>query len=851
MPLVRTDFALGMRRNVRGAAWLKDAFLAPARMPDLPFGNCWSSGIAANLHVIERGPDRPVFVLVTDEQGTLHRFVTLFGEEGRPFYYPLPSAEHEQESAVMRLTRTAGGGWVFRRKYGATLLYANEPAITLGAASDPAHRDDLAGERHVYHRLVSVEDAKGSKIEHHFGSGNTGLIPDEIVFKSRRICIERDEAGCARRIVDPLGRDFLFFYRPASLPEGAPLLERIERPSIGGRRYTITYNYDEAVETRLDRPAEVAAFHANISGITNADGHSYHFEWGFDRSRLEIDGEGVRPAAGMPRCITRSIQPDEIGAAAFVNHSEIFPDAERASRRITFVCDAAGNGRIYHFRDPEVVSLSSLPFQQHANPEKARQHAPRVAIFRSLQLTHCQGKRHRLLSTRQEVRPSWPAKALACETYEFDLGAGMALAKAVDLSGNVTKFQYGDPLVSLLPGIENPLAQRHGDPTGRINASGGVRRFRYDAGGRWRIEREDELGRIERFTVNSQRGVRLAEATFASREACNRNEPFTLTEFSYDDERFPGFITQKVVRKLPRPQPGPEWEQDLVTVFEPDELGEIAVEIKDPDGLRIVTRFAYDLGSNKLSVRHPSGYFTQFRYDELNRLIRVYRPGRAAKRIYFDGRGNKIREIESDGTVTVFEYDGVNRLLRSFSGPNAKEIRSKLPFRYNPVGSRIFCPDVTNDSQTRTYDALQRLVTTKTSSGAVVRYTYGRNCGSLLFDWCTFKSTTAHANGCHPTHWKYDFACRQLEECVVGAMPRFSQYDAVGNLIVEVDSQEQWTRHEYDVLNRRVRTILPNGRVRQTFYTSTGLEFATIDEHGTRVEHRYDGAGELIEEDEK
>ena len=413
VPLLRSDFALAVRRNAQGAAWLSDAGLTPAQRPDLPFGNCWTSGVAAGIHVIESGESEPVQVWATDEQGTAHRFVALFEGSRCLGYHPLPSAEHEQEGAAMSLTRDAESNWVFRRKFGTTLIYSRREIVR------EVRKKESAPERHSFHPLLSVTDSRGVRIEHVFHPENDGLVPDEIAFQTRRIRIERDPAGCVKRLVDPRGNDFLFQYREPVLPGGAPLLIAIERPVISGVHGRIAYEYDETPERGADGAGDPLAFHTNLRRITDPNGHAYEIEYAFDRSRIKVAGGVERVAAGMPRCVCKAVLPGGVGAASFTNYSAIHPDPRRASRRITFVVDAEGNGRIYRFVDPRTVPLSMAA-------GSASSPGPRLAIFGGLEITHCRGSRHRLVQESGEVRPRWPSKALARESYEFDPEAGMA-----------------------------------------------------------------------------------------------------------------------------------------------------------------------------------------------------------------------------------------------------------------------------------------------------------------------------------------------------------------------------------------------------------------------------------------
>ncbi len=835
MPLPRQEFALNVARNNIGAVWLNGCGLAPAQRPDLPFGNCWTSGVAANIHLIERGKSLPVDVLATDDQGTTHRFVALYDTERCIGYYPLPSAWNEQEAAAMSLSRDAKANWIFRRKYGTTLIYSSREIF----------RKVGDCEWHRFYPMVSAGDSTGIQIQHLFHGGNAGLIPDEIVFKSLSVQIERDAAGCVTRIVDPRGSDFLYHYRASAFPGGAPLLVALDRPPTGGIRGRVSYDYEEVAEEEQSS-GPPAAYHTNLNSITDRNGNTHRFEYMMDRSRIHSTGGLERPAVGMTRCITRTYLPRNIGSASFHNYSLLYADPGRKSRRITVVNDAVGNSRVYKFTDPQIISLSGLPVLREG-AANTRKRSPRLAVFRGLTISYCRGNRHRLVCTREgdDVAPAWPSKQIAQESYDFEVEAGMALSAATDASGNVTRFLHEDQRLAKPGEWLNPTSLRHSDPTARINAMGATRRYRYDPVTRLLVQREDELGRITQYSRDPVHGALIAEATYETRAAFERREPFALTEFEHGDVRFPAIATRKIVRKLPRPEPSPDWEQDLVTDYELNDLARMVCEIRDPDLRRRCTRFIHDGCGNKLSHQYPNGFFVQFRYDSLNQLIRIYHPRENPIRIDFDLCGNKVRQVESNGEVTVHEYDALNRRKRSFTGNNDEfGLKRTAPLEFDPLGFVTFNPSIEGESRKFIRDAMQRMVKAIYGRGAVVRFAYGANFGSLLFKSSEFDSTKAHRRGRRPSRWKYDACCRKIEESIFGRAAAFFEYDAVGNLITEVDSNGRITRHEYDALNRRVKTVPPNAVTQVTLYSSTGLEYRTIDASGSITEKRYDGAGE-------
>ena len=77
-----------------------------------------------------------------------------------------------------------------------------------------------------------------------------------------------------------------------------------------------------------------------------------------------------------------------------------------------------------------------------------------------------------------------------------------------------------------------------------------------------------------------------------------------------------------------------------------------------------------------------------------------------------------------------------------------------------------------------------------------------------------------------------------------GKLQAQRNYDAAGNLIYETDSEGYALKHEYDVFNRRTKTLYPDGST--TEYTWNRLDIARIkDRSGKITEYRYNAARKL------
>jgi hypothetical protein len=445
----------------------------------LPFGNCWLSGIAANVHVIDRGPEYPVHVLVIDEEGTLHRFIEFFKGKEHVGYYPLPNCHSVQDGRAMALTRR-GKSLEFRRKYGTTLSFDFEAPLVEIAAGQ-SNSDE---ETHRYYRAIRVSDRRGGYTQYHFNAGNNGLIPNEISFVKRSMTIHRNSQGVVERIIDLRGHEHRYEYRPSRFPDGSPLLVRQYRPKMDDLFRCTLYDYDEASQSV---GSGVEEHHAVISLITDPLGNTYSFKHQHHFSHQASDSPSGQARNQIPPIrISEAELPDKLGTTKYRDYSP--PPTERQPNppRMTFVSDAEQHGQLYEFTEKQEIPLSDLPWSRVESRDAVAANAPRLIVWRRQQVTYFQGDRHRYDSTKGIFAPGFFTKRLLREQYEFDLGAGMALAKATDTEGNITSFAYGDALMrlqlqKLLPeGFKDPLSERSMDVTASTNPLGGTKRCTYD-----------------------------------------------------------------------------------------------------------------------------------------------------------------------------------------------------------------------------------------------------------------------------------------------------------------------------------------------------------------------------------
>jgi YD repeat-containing protein len=834
VPLATNLPELMVRRNIFSSAWPAGGSLPPDHRPDLPFGDCWTSGLAANIHIIQPDPPGPIYAVAMDEQGMIHTFIETLASPGTPRFCPVPSPDNEQQTTAMSLEINPAGDFIFHRKFGTTLVYSGSSPIQLTEASPESGKPAVT---HTWFRLSTISSRAGSSYSYLYYVGNHGLIPDEIAYFTQRIHIQRNPAGQVSRMTDPMGGDLLCEYRASTLPHGGPLLIRMVKQPIDGKRAYIRYDYSETTEPSA--AGQQQFLHCDVSQIADPRGKTYQFNYNFDHSTA---------THGMPRCISSVVMPDASGTSEFFNLSTRMPD-ETKSIRMTFVRDAADNGILFRFLGNDTVSLDATP----PGPAPASPQPLRFAVFKSMEVSYFQGSNFNMSGTNGFTL-GHGTKLLGREQYDFDVGTCMGLVQATDLSGNTTRFAYGDPIPHSSSTPANPFAVRQRDVTGCVNALSIRKDITYDQDTRLINGIVDEEGRVTTYQIDSKRGLTTAVTTYADVAALMSGHPFASTTYEYADPVFPSFQTRQTIKKIPSPD-SPSWETDLVTSYEPDTLGRVTREIRNPGGLNLVFRYGYDLNENKLFTVYPNGYLTQFTYDSHNNLTRIDRPSedKPTSESFFDPSGNKIRETADNGdTTTVTEFDALSRITRKTVTKKGLQAVTVFKYAYNRVNSKTLNTTDDGDIYHYKYDGLQRPTKISGVDGGTSILEYGKNCGGALFSTSTFHSTRVSSpDGSQITDYQYDPLYRVTSVTAnkdATNPPDIStfKYDAIGNLISETSPDGKTTRYVYDPLYRLVQTIYPGNKTDRIFYTSTGLPYRTTN-GSESVEQKYDPAGYVIQ----
>ena len=861
IPLTGGELALSVRRNVSGEVWNNTSGLTPSEHPDQPFGTGWTSNLCPNVHLVAviRADDdpcarlTPTYLYVTDENGQTFKFIVLYTPDAtHGVFAAMPSSTIDQDSFSCTLTgNLVDGSYVFTKKHGTKLTFVAS-GIQQVLPPDRNHPDTSTSyEIHTWSRIVKVEDRFGARLEYTAGPA---LIPSAVTGfggpsqgAGQTIAITLADQRVTA-VQDPAGNVISYTYNDETdgallLPQAYQTLSSVTTPLA-----TTNYQYELASELdtkpNLNPPFPPLSYtHVNLTNITDPNVNMYSFSYQFDTSKRRFDtATGLMfTVNGEPRRIVTAGLPDGSQALFTPEGTLEFPGGGGFSGfRKTIVQDAEGATITYDFGEPVVRRMNDWSDFLSSGDHDTR----RIPLL--------------ILQTRTMITYSGAGvdpDGNGVEIFDFNPDAGLALAQLQDLSGNITTYNYSDPLPPI-PTVGAPLFGFYADPNAEHRSwtyDGSVpvtltKQFSY---GVFRIMSEsvDELDRPTVYDLDSL-GRRTAERIFPPG---NVPTPIKETLFEYESD-YPGFMTRQTVKKGLN---DPGWTTDLQTQYMPDAWGRLGEQIVDPDGLSLTTAYTYDLNNNKLTITDPNSHIKIFAYDELNRIVRIDDQAAGSKTFTYDPRGNKIEETDENGHTTTFAYDALNRLTtqtRLMSG-GANLVTY---FNYNRVNSRTMMQDPNNRITRFYYDVLQRLIVTRdatTIQDTIYAYEKTSNPGASAFDSSAFKPTRITDPRGVVTTMRYDTLYRLRQKSVEYATGLFSvtrnNTDAVGNMTEQIDPLGNVVGMAYDALNRLTVTTFTNdaggNSTEQRFYTGTGLLREVIDELGFATDTEYDGAGRAVE----
>lgn len=262
--------------------------------------------------------------------------------------------------------------------------------------------------------------------------------------------------------------------------------------------------------------------------------------------------------------------------------------------------------------------------------------------------------------------------------------------------------------------------------------------------------------------------------------------------------------------------------------------------IATKDALGGTTQYEYDSEGNVTATIDPLGHRTEYEYDQLgNKTVTRFADGTAITAA-FDRLGRKVAETDQSDVTTQFEYDAEGRLIAVVDAANGR-----TEYRYDELGNRIAQIDALGQETRWQYDGLGNVLTRRLPMGQIETFTY--NALNQVENHTDFNGEV--------TTYIYDAMGRLITETSgVGTLHEQTQryeYDVAGNKVrisIETAKSVRVWEYQYDVLNRLITELQPNGDRLSYQYDSNGNKLSlTVESQGqtNTTTYTYDSVNRL------
>lgn len=279
------------------------------------------------------------------------------------------------------------------------------------------------------------------------------------------------------------------------------------------------------------------------------------------------------------------------------------------------------------------------------------------------------------------------------------------------------------------------------------------------------------------------------------------------------------------------------------TKYEYDSSGNMTKRIRDFGGpLENITIYTYDSEGDMLGETDHIGKTITYEYDSLGNITKVIDPIGNTTQYMYDAMGNKISEIDPLGNQTNFEYDLIGRKTKITT-----PLGNSKNYSFDVTGNLISITDFRGNNYTMEYDQFNRKIKTTDALGNVWSTVYISNnlekivdpCGRLTFNYYDIYDrvikSIQKAGDSNPTDDADDLVWLYT-------------YDAVGNILTEIDSLGNTTTYTYNANNQIVSITNPEGETASYVYNYDSSLKSIIYPNGNIVQYEYDSLGRMIKE---
>ena len=355
----------------------------------------------------------------------------------------------------------------------------------------------------------------------------------------------------------------------------------------------------------------------------------------------------------------------------------------------------------------------------------------------------------------------------------------------------------------------------------------GPRRFTYDPNFNLLASETDELGRKILYDRDPITG-NLLSVTRVVGEVGGDDD--AVTTYTYTDRNLIDTETDPLGRTT-------DYDYDPVS----GQVSKITFAQGTAD--EAVQEFEYDLAGNQTAFIDENGNRTEYKYDEMGRLVEtIYAVGtadEAVEKSEYDEAGLEVATVDANGNRTEYDYDEMGRLIEVVGtdpdgdGPEESPITT---YEYDDEGNQEAMVDPLGRRTEYVYDERNRLVEMIYPDGSTERMGYDVDNNPI---------STTDAEG-NKSDRLFDARGRMISQTDPLGNTTTLEYDGANQLIAQVDANNKRTEFEYDELGRQT-TVTDEAGTTVTEYDLVGNVAAVIDPLDQRTEYEYDERSRQIQ----
>jgi len=303
------------------------------------------------------------------------------------------------------------------------------------------------------------------------------------------------------------------------------------------------------------------------------------------------------------------------------------------------------------------------------------------------------------------------------------------------------------------------------------------------------------------------------------------------------------------------------------TAYTYDAVGRVLTRTVDPDGLALVTSYAYDSLGRQISTTDANGHITTISFDLENHVIsRAVDPSglNLITQYEYDAAGNVRSVMQPNGNATTYTYDTQGRRVTAAVDPDGLNIVTS--YTYDAAGNLAAVTDANGNTSHYFYDADNRLRYTVDALGDVSERRYDA-AGNVTL-------TASYVARLELANLPQTATPTDIEALVVRTPGqdtlRYSVYDDDGRLDSIVDGNGALTQFSYDgngnVISRtqfatpvdvsRMETAgyrptptidVAHDQSSSTIYDAENRAIFTVTAANGIIEQHYDANGNILE----